>query len=81
MKKNVSIIKLIFRRIAEIWRTIPIEEVGYPIENNHRSTVEKVEGNSISGFRKGGKQKHVHNTIKKINKANVMAAELRESLT
>ncbi len=81
MKKNVSIIKLIFRRIAEIWRTIPVEEVGYPIENYHRSTVEKVEGNSISGFRKGGKQKHVHNTMKKVTKANVMVAELRESLT
>lgn len=81
MKEKISTIKLVFRRIAEIWRTIPIEEVGYPIENNHRSTVEKVEGNSISGFRKGGKQKHVHNTIKKVNKANVMVAELGESLT
>jgi len=81
MKKQESIIKSVFKRIAEIWRTIPIEEVGYPIENNHRNTVEKVEGNSISGFRKGCKQKHVYNMIKKVNKANVMVAELGESLT
>ena len=57
MKKKVSIAKLVFRRIAEIWRTIPVEEVAYPIDNINRNIVEKVTGNSESGFQEGGKRK------------------------
>jgi hypothetical protein len=63
MKEKVSIAKLVFRRIAEIWRTIPIEDVAYPTDNIHRSIVEKVTGISESGFQEGGKWKHVYNNI------------------
>jgi hypothetical protein len=75
MKEKVSIAKLVFRRIAEIWRTIPIEEVAYPTENIHRSTVKKVAGNSKSGFQRGGKWKHEYDTIKNLNcKAEVLGS-------
>jgi len=53
MKEKISIAKLVFRRIAEIWRTIPVEEVGYPIENNYKGgfIMKKQESVIKSGFR------------------------------
>ena len=63
MKEKVSIAKLVFRRIAEIWRTIPIEDVGYPTDNINSSIVKKVAGNSESGFQEGGKRKLVYNNV------------------
>jgi hypothetical protein len=50
MKKNTSTVKSVFKHIAEIWRTIPVEEVGYPIENNYRNTVKKVADSSKNDF-------------------------------
>jgi len=67
MKEKVSTIKLVFRRIAEIWRTIPIEEVGYPTDDHYGIIVEKIANDYKSGFRKGGKRKNVHHTMKKVN--------------
>ena len=67
MKKQESIIKSVFRRIAEIWRTIPIEEVGYPIDDHYGIIVEKAVSDYKSGFRKGGKRKSVHRAMKKAN--------------
>ncbi len=54
MKEDTSIVKLVFRRIAEIWRTIPVEEVGYPIENNDKGgfIMKKQESVIRSGFRR-----------------------------
>ncbi len=53
MKEKISIAKLAFRRIAEIWRTIPVEEVSYPIENNDKGGFMKKQESIIkSAFRR-----------------------------
>lgn len=51
MKEKVSIATLVFRRMTEIWRTIPVEEVGYLIENNDKGGfIMKKQGSIIKSF-------------------------------
>jgi hypothetical protein len=71
MKEKISIAKLVFRRIAEIWKSIPVKEVGYTTID--RSIVEAKANNSKSDFQERGKRKHVNNII---NKVNVTVEEL-----
>jgi len=50
MKKNTSTVKSVFKRIAEIWRTIPVEEVGYPVDDHQGNIFKIVSDNSNNGL-------------------------------